>query len=952
MRKSRFSFAYRLSSNSLHSGSSDITEAENLPWNLIGDAEDNLFNEVERLYWIGTKKELESVLRTLRAWQAPQYQNIGLEDESDSFVHGFDTFIDQVSETSRAFADRVAKRKNQDGEFATGSYLEALHQKAQDMASDQRSSRLKTAIRQAIEHRPNEETIRRRTRMLLQAVGFLDIEKLVEHRPPLDELSFWKRPATPQLELKSVSKSGVAVLAPMRCSSCLNVIRSSMYRQTAIHQYQKQGQAEAICEDCYRNRLLGTTGFVKTYKHCILREAINPQISRQICFCDEVPHRDTEGKPLSLFPVDNDSKHIKATGPGLVECGLLKLSEIVAEAKYDGMQTIVSKKQKKNRSLVDEKREDEEREALASRKGQKQQQRKVITQQSQNAPDRTAETGTSMAVAEAEADEDVPFFLKRYTENYPFGNVHMALRLGPLVLENGVAHTKRGALISLRDSLTFHPPRLNEPTRSLALSEDNTRLLWWQLRPPGRPKRFKSVMKQVIGSPFTSLESKDISLENSIIDKLISASHISFDDPGLSRQDYQKWMDKLILPIMADLKNLIKPRLHIYIHSITSRLLDAQTKLRWSPVSNNCQNFCDSILDLSIFGSLIASKYNHTQSPLYLISFACRPAGYNKPKIKSKFDVPQGLTEEYLLRFRYGRHDDSDIIDTLQEYWYDWGAFGKPLYRYQDLFPWDCTEAFGRYPMTCGDCNLSKHVWAFPFDSWSIIALHLTRDSSEYPLSNAQRSTIISDVDWMKNRLLVLTAQDKLATAATEMAKNAVFQKSTAWLHKQPEPALDRLKLGGIHRAQPFSHYYDQGKYHHYFTASWAHLKLEDQVTEYELLRDGRVKLPDVEYGAQLYSGHRIKLDESMVDIAGAGGFAGFSEASIADSGFSVAGSMAPSAMDAAGTNCASGCGSSGCSAGSGCSGGDGAGDGGGDGGGGAGDGGGCGGGGCGGCGG
>jgi hypothetical protein len=29
--------------------------------------------------------------------------------------------------------------------------------------------------------------------------------------------------------------------------------------------------------------------------------------------------------------------------------------------------------------------------------------------------------------------------------------------------------------------------------------------------------------------------------------------------------------------------------------------------------------------------------------------------------------VPNGLTEEYLLKFHYGRHDESDIIDTLAE---------------------------------------------------------------------------------------------------------------------------------------------------------------------------------------------------------------------------------------------------------------------------------------------
>jgi hypothetical protein len=39
------------------------------------------------------------------------------------------------------------------------------------------------------------------------------------------------------------------------------------------------------------------------------------------------------------------------------------------------------------------------------------------------------------------------------------------------------------------------------------------------------------------------------------------------------------------------------------------------------------------------------------------------------------------------------------------------------VYPYQDLFPWDCTEAYNRYPAKCGKCNTSNHVLAFPFDS-------------------------------------------------------------------------------------------------------------------------------------------------------------------------------------------------------------------------------------------
>ena len=43
------------------------------------------------------------------------------------------------------------------------------------------------------------------------------------------------------------------------------------------------------------------------------------------------------------------------------------------------------------------------------------------------------------AATEAAADEDIPLFFRQFMQQYPFGNVHMALRVGFLVIENGVA---------------------------------------------------------------------------------------------------------------------------------------------------------------------------------------------------------------------------------------------------------------------------------------------------------------------------------------------------------------------------------------------------------------------------------------------------------------------------------------------------------------------------------
>jgi len=86
-----------------------ITPAADAPWTSLGSAQSALFPELEKLYWEGVKGELENIVRTLKAWQDPELANVTVEDEKDDFIHGFDTFIDQVVEESREFALRYGE---------------------------------------------------------------------------------------------------------------------------------------------------------------------------------------------------------------------------------------------------------------------------------------------------------------------------------------------------------------------------------------------------------------------------------------------------------------------------------------------------------------------------------------------------------------------------------------------------------------------------------------------------------------------------------------------------------------------------------------------------------------------------------------------------------------------------------------------------------------------------
>jgi hypothetical protein len=249
--------------------------------------------------------------------------------------------------------------------------------------------------------------------------------------------------------LSKFDESWIPRLEPLRCSrpDCNSVIRGSMFVSSAA--CAGLPDQAVVCEDCYRSFHFGDAPFIKSYKHCVLAEAITPPISRAICRCKDVPHFDGSGKPLSLFPLDKDAKHFDNGGAGSVQCSLLKLGEIVALAKYEGLKSIVSTKKPFNSpSMVPSssaspgKNTASTGESSAPNKTSKTKWKRLETKTESSLHDsatRVAASSSTSVVTEATADEDIPLFFRRFTSRYPFGNVHMALRVGPLVIENGVA---------------------------------------------------------------------------------------------------------------------------------------------------------------------------------------------------------------------------------------------------------------------------------------------------------------------------------------------------------------------------------------------------------------------------------------------------------------------------------------------------------------------------------
>lgn len=406
----------------------------------------------------------------------------------------------------------------------------------------------------------------------------------------------------------------------------------------------------------------------------------------------------------------------------------------------------------------------------------------------------------------------------------------------------------QGVLITKRDPLNYFEQTDTDVDLFESISvgygdeknflSDNRRI-FKQEATSRKKRRLKACMKQVVGGAFSGYFER--LMEDAIVEQAMSLTQFRSKDKTYTLDKVHAGAEAL----MEKMKALLAGRITAILERIASRLFDRSVAIEWDFFTNNCQYFLDSILRYEDFGGLFGNAYYSNGLPLYLMSFVVRIQSYDKAPVYKTYDVPNGQTEEYLLAFRSGRHDDADIVDTLHEYWHDWGAFGGHLYKHQGHFPWDCTEAYRDPAPTCNDCTLSRHVWAFPFDSWSIIQLALQKDQLWYPSTRTPPATL-SRTEWLDNRFRLFVAQDALVRGAIAMARTPALRQAADWFRTSPQPRFDRLKLGGIHRAQPYSHHFEAGRFRQSYIAPWAHFTRPHRIRCYEGMRLARQRLREV----------------------------------------------------------------------------------------------------------
>ncbi|KAL9127006.1 MAG: hypothetical protein Q9217_004041 [Psora testacea] len=311
---------------------------------------------------------------------------------------------------------------------------------------------------------------------------------------------------------------------------------------------------------------------------------------------------------------------------------------------------------------------------------------------------------------------------------------------------------------------------------------------WLYVRTSNKPpRRVKTFLKQMVGDPFQSLSHP--ALERDLIRSLFSAAERYKDDPRRTTTAPIQSFKKEVETIEAGLKKLLDQTVASLIASLTSIQIDVESQLPEFLRHNASVGKVGSFLVLRSAISRLPTRHR----------FVAWPGSYLREKVVSKFDVPNGLTEEYLLKFHQGRHDDSDLVDKLQEFWHDWGKQTTRL----------------ELPV--------RQLWDHKAPSGAPEGPLPPKTAGERTLSNGQ---------WMRNRLTVLLARNALLAATTAMYRSALLRTATYWLYIYPHE-------------RPWN---EKARYHEYMLADSALLLEETQVEveRYGYLRERRILLPDV----------------------------------------------------------------------------------------------------------
>lgn len=392
-----------------------ITDGPDLPKTEIGPAKDFLEKELLRLYWDGVKQDLPHIISTLR--NSLPFDNI-FDGEANVVHDGYDTWVDNITKATK-YPPAPA------GSLAIDA---ALRQHAWNTFEDVKRQRVRGEIRSNIKWSPPDDVLKQRARLLLQSAQWLDIDKLIEHRDP---------PSGARLAPANLTTGPSKVVPPpfetRRCHECNKVMRGSVFKKISVVIGPKPDQPgrlahPIICESCYCNNHYGEEGFTKEYKQSPLPGELCNRRTPKACRCYNNGKEKSNGAAADL-PVNDTQQHWG------VNCPIAKLRDDLAEAKFDS--TWLGSEPAK--SLTRYQKIDAEQDlktAIAQWKAGKK--RGPKPKLGDRKIDETTGEFELDGLSAHSGFSTTPGYLRPASPKNPWGLVHMALRVGPLVIENGV----------------------------------------------------------------------------------------------------------------------------------------------------------------------------------------------------------------------------------------------------------------------------------------------------------------------------------------------------------------------------------------------------------------------------------------------------------------------------------------------------------------------------------
>lgn len=202
-----------------------------------------------------------------------------------------------------------------------------------------------------------------------------------------------------------------------------------------------------VCETCYRQHHYGKESYVKTYKHLLCNDIMTDGVANKMCTCASVKRCDSTGKAVNLYPYDGHGGHREAS------CRLLRLNELEAHAKFEGLVTVSGTRITKFDEVVH----------AISVMGAGSSKMRPSTSKNENkgatvvnkrlssvllGKDRAGKTDESAtlelppaqsprAITDPAEDSHIPAFFGQFADKNGLKDAHMALRVGTLVFETG-----------------------------------------------------------------------------------------------------------------------------------------------------------------------------------------------------------------------------------------------------------------------------------------------------------------------------------------------------------------------------------------------------------------------------------------------------------------------------------------------------------------------------------